>query len=66
MNISIENMDRIQELIEEIKGICIGADSPDAIKNGKEKPEDELRKCREDLSLISDIVEEIEKLTEEE
>lgn len=45
------------ELLEEIAGICIGADSPDAINNND--PEEELRKCRQDLEAISGIVEKI-------
>lgn len=49
----------IVEMLDEIQSICIGADSPDAIENGKNNPVDELEKCRQDLSAISDIVEQI-------
>lgn len=66
MNITLDNMNKVQELLEEIQAICIGADSPDAIKNGEENPKDELQKCRQDISRISDIIEEIEELTQEE
>lgn len=49
----------IIEMLDEIQSICIGADSPDAIENGKNNPADELEKCRQDLSAISNIVEQI-------
>lgn len=52
-------MEKIIEKLEEIQSICIGADSPDAIENGKNNPADELEKCRQDLSAISDNVEKI-------
>ena len=55
-------MEKITELLDEIQSICIGADSPDAIENGKNNPADELEKCRQDLSAISDIVEQIQEL----
>ena len=55
----------IDDLLEEIQAICVGADSPDAIKNGEENPKDELEKCRQDISAISNNVEKIqEKLWE--
>lgn len=53
---------KIIELIEEIQAICIGADSPDAIENGKLNPELELKYCREDLSAISGIAEKIQEI----
>lgn len=56
-----EDKDEIIELLEEIKAICVGADSPDAIKNGEENAKDELKKCREDISAISNIVEKIQE-----
>lgn len=49
----------IVEMLDEIQSICIGADSPDAIENGKRDPADELKKCRQDLTAISNIVEQI-------
>lgn len=49
--------DKQTEMLEEIQSICIGADSPDAIENGKRNPADELQKCREDISAISNITE---------
>ena len=49
--------DKQIEMLEEIQSICIGADSPDAIENGKREPADELQKCREDISAISNITE---------
>lgn len=53
-------MDRvIIEYLQEIQSICIGADSPDAIENGKRDPVDELQKCRVDMCAISVIVEKI-------
>ena len=57
--------DEIVELLEEIKSICVGADSPDALENGKKNPKDELAKCRKDISTISDLAEQIENLLEE-
>jgi len=60
-----ELKEKIQEHIEEIKSICIGADSPDAMLNGLLHPNDELDKCREDISKISDLIEQIESLLEE-
>lgn len=47
------------EMLEEIQAICIGADSPDANKLGKEDPAKELENCRKDLSAISNIIEEL-------
>jgi hypothetical protein len=55
----------IDDMIEEIKGICIGCFSPEAIVNGEENPKDELEKCRQDLNRISDVIEEIEKRLDE-
>ena len=52
-------MDKVTELLEEIQAICIGADSPDAIENGKNNPADELEKCRVDIAAISVNVEKI-------
>lgn len=49
----------ITEKLEEIQAICIGADSPDAIENGKRDPADELEKCRVDMAVISVNVEKI-------
>lgn len=51
------------ELIEEIKSICVGAFSPDALKNGQQDPLKELLNCYQDLQRISDIAEELERLT---
>lgn len=51
--------DEIIELLHEIQAICIGADSPDAIENGKRDPVDELQNCRVDLAAISVNVEKI-------
>jgi hypothetical protein len=45
--------------LEEIQSICIGADSPDAIEHGERDPIEELQCCREDISAISNIVEQI-------
>ena len=59
-------MDKVTEIIEEIKSICIGADSPDAQINGLKNPKDELYNCRKDLSAISDLIEELELCLEEE
>lgn len=56
----------IVEMLDEIQSICIGADSPDAIENGKNNPADELEKCRQDLSAISDNVEKILEQVEHE
>ena len=55
-------MDKIIERLEEIQAICIGADSPDAIENGKTNPEQELQYCKDDITAISGIVEEIQEL----
>lgn len=55
-------MDKITEIIEEIKSICIGADSPDAQINGLKNPSDELYNCRKDLNAISNLVEELQKV----
>ena len=55
-----EVLSYINDLLEEIQAICVGTDSPDAIKNGEENPKDELMKCRQDISAISDIVEKIQ------
>jgi hypothetical protein len=51
--------DFVLKKLEEIQAICIGADSPDAIDNGKRDPINELQNCREDISAISNIVEQI-------
>lgn len=59
-------MGRVTEIIEEIKGICISADSPDAQVNGLKNPKDELYNCRKDLSTISDLIEELERCLEAE
>lgn len=32
----------IIEMLDEIQSICIGADSPDAIENGKNNPADDM------------------------
>lgn len=50
---------KIIEKLEEIQSICIGADSPDAIAHGEKNPVGELQCCREDISTISNIVEQI-------
>ena len=50
----------VLEMLEEIQSICVGVDSPDAIKNGEENPKEELNNCRKDISAISDIVEKIQ------
>lgn len=56
----MENLTRKQiEQLEEIQAICIGADSPDAIEHGIRDPIEELQCCREDISAISNIVEQI-------
>lgn len=55
-------MNKKIELIEEIKSICIGAFSPNAIEAGKKDPLKELLNCYQDLKRISDIAEELEKL----
>ena len=52
-------MERIIEKLEEILSICVGADSPDALKNGKENPAQELANCRKDISAIADLTEEV-------
>lgn len=57
-------MNKITEKLEEIQAICIGADSPDALKNGEKDPIAELQCCREDLSAISNIVERIQEARE--
>lgn len=49
----------IEEALEEIQAICIGADSPDANWNAEHDPIDELFNCQQDLGAISNIVEEI-------
>ena len=54
------------EKVEEIKSICIGVDSPDAILNGLTNPKDELVNCRKDIAKICDLIEEIETLLKEE
>ena len=59
-------MGRVTEIIEEIKGICVSADSPDAQVNGLKNPKDELYNCRKDLSAISDLIEELERCLEDE
>lgn len=59
-------MGRVTEIIEEIKGICVSADSPDAQVNGLKNPKDELYNCRKDLSMISDLIEELERCLEAE
>ena len=59
-------MGRVTEIIEEIKGICVSADSPDAQVNGLKNPKDELYNCRKDLSTISDLIEELESCLEAE
>lgn len=51
--------DFVLKKLEEIQAICIGADSPDAIDNGQRDPINELQNCREDISAISNIVEQI-------
>ena len=58
-------MDKVTELLEEIQAICIGADSPDAIEHGERDPIEELQCCREDLSAISNIVEQIQEIKEQ-
>lgn len=55
-------MNKIDELLEEIQAICIGADSPDAIEHGERGPIEELQCCREDISAISNIIEEIQEI----
>lgn len=55
----------IEDMIEEIKGLCVMCFSPEAIVNGEENPKDELEKCRQDLNRISDVIEEIEKRLDE-
>jgi hypothetical protein len=53
---NIDKEERLFELLSEIESICIGADSPDALENGERDPVDELKKCRVDLDMISNIV----------
>lgn len=55
-------MNKIDELLEEIQAICIGADSPDAIKRGKKNKSKELEYCRKDIAAISNIIEEIQEI----
>lgn len=62
MNENEIDLNKASEILEEIQAICIGADSPDAIKNSEENPKDELEKCRKDISAISNLVEELQKI----
>lgn len=55
-------LQKTHEKLEEIQAICIGADSPDAIEHGQRDPLEELQCCREDLSAISNIVEELQQM----
>lgn len=62
MNENEIDLNKASEILEEIQAICIGADSPDAIKNGEENSKDELEKCRQDISAISNLVEELQQI----
>lgn len=62
MNENEIDLNKASEILEEIQAICIGADSSDAIKNGEENPKDELEKCRQDISAISNLVEELQQV----
>lgn len=45
-------MEIIEELLDEIQAICIGADSPDAIEHGGKDPIEELQYCRTNTRTI--------------
>lgn len=47
------------ELLMEIQGICIGAESPDALELERVDPMKELHNCKVDLRAISRIVDKI-------
>ena len=47
------------ELLLEIQGICIGAESPDAVELERVDPMKELHNCKVDLRAISRIVDKI-------
>lgn len=49
----------IIELLLEIQGICIGAESPDALELERVNPMQELHNCKVDLRAISRIVDKI-------
>ena len=49
----------IIEMLMEIQGICIGAESPDAIELERVDPMKELHNCKVDLRAISRIVDKI-------
>lgn len=51
---------KMYELLGEIQSICIGADSPDALEHGERDPIEELQCCREDISAISNITEQLQ------
>lgn len=62
MRMNLDQEERLIELLCEIESICVGADSPDAIANGKNNPIDELENCRSDLKTISKITEELKDI----
>lgn len=49
----------IVEMLMEIQGICIGAESPDATELERVDPMKELHNCKVDLRAISRIVDKI-------
>lgn len=51
---------KMYELLGEIQSICVSADSPDALEHGERDPIEELQCCREDISAISNITEQLQ------
>lgn len=61
----VETLDvlrKVYDLLDEIEAICIGADSPDAIKLGEVDAAEETNNLRDDISAISTKVMEIKYL----
>lgn len=56
----VEKNRKLFEQLEEIQSICIGADSPDAHEHAERDPIEELQCCREDISAISNITEQLQ------
>lgn len=59
-DIDVDIPRKMYELLGEIQSICIGADSPDALEHGERDPIEELQCCREDISAISNITEQLQ------
>lgn len=59
-DVDVELPRKMYELLGEIQSICIGADSPDALEHGEQDPIEELQCCREDISAISNITEQLQ------